>query len=1021
MALEQYKTQVLLLHSEQSTLDSLSTGFNERYSVHMATSGIEALNVFTETPVHVIVSAQDLPGMSGLDALREAKKRSPTTIGILLAGDDPEEGLEALVSDKEVFQIVHGDVTPDGLRTLIDSATQRARILAMSESANDSAANVDHPSTEHIVMETSENGSTIISDGTGQMPALQPNKISVSPDSGSRNVDILVLTKDDEFLATIKDSARGLHNVHHAVTPSQSEEIIKGHKVGILVTDAAMVGSNIEVLTQRLRQNVPRLVAVVAGRRDDGELLMDLINRGHVYRFLLKPVSPGRARLAIEASIKHHLDADDKAFKSAPKKAQAEPKPKPNAKAAPDTRPKVAKPAPINVSRDDSLLDEGLDAAFDEGNSFTETMTGIAVTFGKKITAVAETITSRSKPEPEEARLTPKISKPEPVEATQTPKVSKPKPEAAPPAPVESKRPAPIETNPPVDTMPPLLSLSESTSGLMQNPKMLGMAAAAVIVISGIAWFALSSDDAPPVEVNVDAAAPTSVVESNVPPAPTPAFEGTETTDFLAAARNARDTGQLISPPGENAVELYVSALQDAPNDTVVASELDAVIEQVFAIAESAILRQELADASTALQLLYFASPDNTRLPFLSAQLTQLQVRSTLEEARIAIAESRFEDAANYIANARILAGPDATEVSALADALETAQAKQQSGEVIAKANARLDQDQLIAPPNDNARYYFQLALANDPANTAARQGMTIIASKLALQARVAIDDGQLTNAEDLIRNARALDPSSAELAASVIALDNAKAAKAQSALDAQAEVERQAEQQRIAEEQRVAEQQRIADEQREAEEQRIAAAAVVAAAAVSSSSGNTDTGSRNAETPGTNSEQTADVSRGTDAPTQDSNTVDSNPQDSGVASGATAAVALNTSSATTPEVAQPIQVSTTADADAGDTSASRSTRIEMVPVSSLTRVNYVAPKYPRSARRRNVTGAVEVSFRVLGNGTVSDVVVANSTPGTTFDKAALDAVAQWRFEPVIENGESVEKVTAVRLSFDLQ
>ena len=474
-----------------------------------------------------------------------------------------------------------------------------------------------------------------------------------------------------------------------------------------------------------------------------------------------------------------------------------------------------------------------------------------------------------------------------------------------------------------------------------------------------------------------------------------------------------------ISPPGENAVVLYVSALQEAPGDTVVASELDAVIEQVFAIAESAILQQELADASTALQLLYFASPDNTRLPFLSAQLTQLQVRSTLDQARVAIAESRFEDAANYIANAKILAGPDAMEVSALADALEAAQANQQSGEVIAKANARLDQNQLIAPPNDNARYYFQLALANDPANAAARQGMTIIASKLALQARVAIDDGQLTNAEDLIRNARALDPSSAELAASVIALDSAKAAKAQSALDAQAEADRQAEQQRIAEEQRVAEQQRIADEQREAEEQRKAAAAVVAAAAVSASSGNADTGGRNAESSGTGSEQTADVSRGTDAPTQSSNTVDSNQQDLVVAGGATAAVALNTSSAVTPEVAQPIQESTTN--DTGDASASQSSRIEVVPVSSLTRINYVAPKYPRSARRRNVTGSVDISFRVLGNGTVSDVVVANSTPGTTFDQAALDAVAQWRFEPVIENGESVEKLTAVRLSFDLQ
>ena len=88
--------------------------------------------------------------------------------------------------------------------------------MALAESANDQRANVDEPVTEHIVMETSANGSAIISDGTGTMPALRPEKIEISPGVGGREVDVLVLTKDEEFLGTIKDSARGLHNVHHA-------------------------------------------------------------------------------------------------------------------------------------------------------------------------------------------------------------------------------------------------------------------------------------------------------------------------------------------------------------------------------------------------------------------------------------------------------------------------------------------------------------------------------------------------------------------------------------------------------------------------------------------------------------------------------------------------------------------------------------------------------------------------------------------------------------------------------------
>ncbi len=1020
MALEQYKTQVLLLHSEQSTLDTLSTGFNDRYSVHLATSGIEALNVFTESPVDVIVSAQDLPGMSGLDALREAKKRSPDIIGILLAGTDQDDGLEALVGDQEVFQIVRGEVTPKSLKALVDSATQRARILAMSVSANDSAANVDHPASEHIVMETSENGSTIISDGTGQMPALQPNKISIAPDSGSRNVDILVLTKDDEFLATIKDSSRGLHNVHHAATPTQAEDIVKGNKIGVLVTDAAMVGSNIEVLTQRLRQSVPRLVAVVAGRRDDGELLMDLINRGHVYRFLLKPVSPGRARLAIEASIKHHLDADEKAFKPAPQKTKAAaPKKKPVAKAAPAPTPakkvsrEMANPAPMTVSREDSLLDEGLDLAFDDGNSFTETMTGIAITVAKKLADVAESINTRSEPAPVETKAK---EKPQP----------KPRPRK--------------QTEPAVDTTPPMISLTDTPDGLMQNPKMLGIAAAAVIVIAGLAWFTLGGEDTPPAGSIDESAEPPAIVGSDFVPTPSapPVTESVEPENFLASARDARDAGQLISPPGDNAVELYVAAVHAAPGDSAVAAELDAVIEQVFAIAESAILAQELAEASTALQLLHFASPDNSRLPFLSAQLTQLQLRSTLDEARVAISEARFEDAENSIANAEILAGPDAAEVNAVATELNAARDNQQVDEVLAIANEKLEQNQLISPANDNARFYYQLALGNDPDNTAARQGLMIVASKLALQARVAIDSGQLTNAEDLLRNARALDPSSAELAVSALALDNAKAVKTQAAADALAANDRLAEQQRIAkqkrieeeqrqadadklaeqqrieeqerlaeqqrqedadrlaEQQRIADQEQIAEQQRQAEERRRAAAAAAAAATVASTSG----GSATTVTGNAN--------------TSSANPPAENSQARDTTGGGTASVALNTSPTAATESA-PVSKNTVT------STIEQPRESERVSVSSLTRINYVAPKYPRSARRRNITGSVDISFTVQNNGVVTDVSIIQSKPGTTFDKAAMDAVAQWRFEPPTENGVRVEKRTAVRLAFSLE
>ena len=88
MPLDKFKTQVLLLHREQSALDDLTSGFDEQYTVHCATSGSEALNTLVETPINVIVSAQDLPGMSGLEALREAHVARPARIVVARLGPE---------------------------------------------------------------------------------------------------------------------------------------------------------------------------------------------------------------------------------------------------------------------------------------------------------------------------------------------------------------------------------------------------------------------------------------------------------------------------------------------------------------------------------------------------------------------------------------------------------------------------------------------------------------------------------------------------------------------------------------------------------------------------------------------------------------------------------------------------------------------------------------------------------------------------------------------------------------------
>ena len=70
-----------------------------------------------------------------------------------------------------------------------------------------------------------------------------------------------------------------------------------------------------------------------------------------------------------------------------------------------------------------------------------------------------------------------------------------------------------------------------------------------------------------------------------------------------------------------------------------------------------------------------------------------------------------------------------------------------------------------------------------------------------------------------------------------------------------------------------------------------------------------------------------------------------------------------------------------------------------------------VNPDYPPNALTKNIEGWVRVQFTVTAIGTVKDAIVVGSEPGTVFDDAALKAIARWRYNPRVMNGEAVERV----------
>ena len=81
-----------------------------------------------------------------------------------------------------------------------------------------------------------------------------------------------------------------------------------------------------------------------------------------------------------------------------------------------------------------------------------------------------------------------------------------------------------------------------------------------------------------------------------------------------------------------------------------------------------------------------------------------------------------------------------------------------------------------------------------------------------------------------------------------------------------------------------------------------------------------------------------------------------------------------------------------------------------------------IQPDYPIQARQKGIEGWVDVKFTVGADGSVRNPVVVNAQPKKIFDRAAIQAVKGWKYNPKIEDGRAVERRgLKVRIRFQLE
>jgi TonB family protein len=622
-------------------------------------------------------------------------------------------------------------------------------------------------------------------------PLIAPDEDSAALNSvrfslASDIVELVVLTSDELFLQTLREAVGGERRLWHVGSADKVSDLLVAGEVGILVLDVQAMQEIPSVFIAQIKRQFPDLVVVVAGNRDIENSLAGLISAGTIYRFIHKPMSPGRAKLFADAAVKK---------------------------------------------------------------------------FGE-----------------------------------------------------QRKRAA---------AAPPVRRSAGSNRG------MLTVAAVGILCIVLLAVWAIQHNSA-----------------REPPPAVGTAGPAAADSPLLARAAAALAANRLVEPAGDNALELYLQAQASNPADAAARAGLAEVRERLLASAENALLEERLDEAAAAIETARKSGVEGARIAFLSAQLAKSR-----EQVRAAQAAAR----------ARSEAKSDADKTTP----------------VLSLVAQRLNDGRVIEPDGDSALFYVREAQKLDPNNAAVQESARTLSMRLLTEARSAIDHRDFTHASAWIESAKGIASP-----ANIEALDGLlTSARHQAQADAWAQL--------------------LKNATDRLQQDRLVEPANDSAKYYLLTLRGSDPGNS-----------------GLAAALQDLGTR--------LLAKARRALALEQYDAARSWLDEAAGVGfggadlTAAQHDLEAATAKQQQSANVVAAGELKLIKSVNPAYPQRAEINKTEGWVELDFTVAETGKVQDIALHAASVQGVFDQAAITALAQWSYQPVLRDDKPVPQRARIRIRFVL-
>ncbi|MEO8062682.1 MAG: TonB family protein [Pseudomonadota bacterium] len=479
-------------------------------------------------------------------------------------------------------------------------------------------------------------------------------------------VAIAALTQDRALIGLLRSTIDATSDLLLVSSEEELRPHLNSRRVSVALLDSMFIEGDLASLAERLRETWPDLVLVVVGTAEEQSKVASQITTGVVYRFLHRPVSAPRVRLFVEAALRRHeVENVERTLEQ--------------------TRPDFSKfesASPRKPGKGRAGLMALAAAAL------------IAVAGGWYFLSArraqpagpdtATSVVSEQAAGESVAQATPPIA---PAPQAQIPEE---KPVVS--APVAEPVPVPVAAAPaPADTQ----SVADR---LRDAPPPAAVATPAA--------------QKPPIEKSVAQTLTESAPQT--PPPPPVLTHEQRLKEQLTQAEAALQRGELAKPAGRNAAELFRSALELDPGNTLAKGGLVRVADRLLSAAERALTAGNPEDARNMVDVAESLTPATARGAFLAMQIEMEHERAALTRVSSADAQDKAAKGATYM---RL-------------------------------ANARMRAGSLIEPSEDNARFYLEAARQVAPDDPALEETTRALQKELLTRAAMAGNSGNAADTE---------------------------------------------------------------------------------------------------------------------------------------------------------------------------------------------------------------------------------------------------------------------------------